>query len=89
MIEVPTLTKSIRLSQKMYDEIERLQGKGSFNRVVRAALKRWLRMKKRQAEDTTIERALASQSPEQIAEEEAIVRESGASARRVLKETDL
>jgi len=86
---MPTVIKSVRLSTEMVEDIERLQGADNFNQVVRLALRRWLRRRRRKAEDAMIERALKSRLPEQIAEENQIVRQSGDSALRILKGSDL
>jgi Arc/MetJ-type ribon-helix-helix transcriptional regulator len=86
---MPTVVKSVRLSTKMVEDIEQLQGPDNFNRVVRLALRGWLKRQRRKAEDEMIEKALKSRSPEQIAEEDRIVRQSGQSTLRILKDSGL
>jgi len=73
----------------MVEDIEQFQGPDNFNRVVRLALRGWLKRRRRKAEDEMIENALRSRSPEQIAEEDQIVRQSGQSSLGILKDSSL
>lgn len=86
---MPTVTKSVRLSTRMVEDIEQFQGPDNFNRVVRLALRGWLKRRRRKAEDEMIENALRSRSPEQIAEEDQLVRQGGQSSLRILKDSSL
>ena len=79
-----TVTKSVRLPEEMVRDIERRQGPRSFNAVVRAALRTWLKRRKRMDEDAMIVEDLQGRSPQRIAEEREIAAQSAASARRVL-----
>ena len=86
---MPTTLKSVRLPDQLIADVEQFQGNRSFNRVVRASLKLWLKRRKRKSEDALITQALASRSPEQVSEEEQIVRLSGKSVGRILREGGL
>ncbi len=71
---MPKARKSLRLPSKMVEEIEQLRGTASFSRVVRSALRVWLKRRRRKAEDEMIKRAFWSRSAEQVAEEDRILR---------------
>lgn len=83
-----SISKSVRLPDSLYREVQHYRGDMNFAQVVTQALTVWLERQRRAAWGDIIERALTSRPPEQVAAESRLAKAASASGRRALGKED-
>lgn len=81
-----TIRKSVRVPAVLMKEVERLNPEGrEFSKIATRALRLWVRRRQRRQFAEIIEGAARHRTPEQAAEDKALVQVASASGRRVLE----
>lgn len=84
-----SVRKSIRVPGPLMREIDRLNPeKGDFSKIATKALRLWVGRQRRRHYAAMVERAAQQRTPEQEAEDRALVRIASESGRKVLEKEE-